>query len=83
MPDPRRPPPRRRVAVRELWRASAAGLARSARRLRQAWRRSLQLRVVTITLVASSLLVGGFAYLIADKITGILVENAETDVRVG
>ena len=39
--------------------------------------RSLQLRVVTITLVTSSLLVGGFAYLIADKITSILLENAE------
>ncbi|MFI6821666.1 MtrAB system histidine kinase MtrB [Micromonospora sp. NPDC050187] len=48
--------------------------------VRQTWRRSLQVRVVTITLVASSLLVGGFAYLIADKITGILLENAQTDV---
>ncbi|MEV0157043.1 MtrAB system histidine kinase MtrB [Micromonospora sp. NPDC050686] len=48
--------------------------------LHQTWRRSLQVRVVTITLVASSLLVGGFAYLIADKITSILVENAKTDV---
>ncbi|WP_343450831.1 MtrAB system histidine kinase MtrB [Micromonospora oryzae] len=48
----------------------------------QTWRRSLQLRVVTITLVTSSLLVGGFAYLIADKITNILLENAETDVRL-
>nr|WP_238162319.1 MtrAB system histidine kinase MtrB [Micromonospora endolithica] len=45
------------------------------------WRRSLQVRVVTITLVASSLLVGGFAYLIADKITSILLENVETDVE--
>ncbi|MFI9643884.1 MtrAB system histidine kinase MtrB [Micromonospora sp. NPDC051925] len=48
--------------------------------LRQTWRRSLQVRVVTITLVVSSLLVGGFAYLIADKITNILLDNAETDV---
>ncbi|MEU5562210.1 MtrAB system histidine kinase MtrB [Micromonospora musae] len=46
------------------------------------WRRSLQFRVVTITLVASSLLVGGFAYLTADRITGILLENAKTDVRL-
>ncbi|MFY1700560.1 MULTISPECIES: MtrAB system histidine kinase MtrB [Micromonospora] len=48
--------------------------------LRQTWRRSLQVRVVSITLVVSSLLVGGFAYLIADKITNILVENAKADV---
>ncbi|WP_416905711.1 MtrAB system histidine kinase MtrB [Micromonospora echinospora] len=54
--------------------------ARLTAGVRQAWRRSLQVRVVTITLVASSLLVGGFAYLIADKITGILLENAQTDV---
>ncbi|MEH0933812.1 MtrAB system histidine kinase MtrB [Micromonospora sp. CPCC 205543] len=48
--------------------------------LHQTWRRSLQVRVVSITLVASSLLVGGSAYVIADKITSILLENAETDV---
>ncbi|MFC4107381.1 MtrAB system histidine kinase MtrB [Micromonospora zhanjiangensis] len=48
---------------------------------RQTWRRSLQVRVVTITLVASSLLVGGFAYLVADKITNILLDNATADVR--
>ncbi|HEY0696342.1 MAG TPA: hypothetical protein VGD43_00855, partial [Micromonospora sp.] len=52
------------------------GLARAVRRLlgvralafvgelRRTWRRSLQVRVVTITLLASSLLVGGFAYLV-------------------
>ncbi|MGN9779233.1 MtrAB system histidine kinase MtrB [Micromonospora sp. H33] len=49
--------------------------------LHQTWRRSLQVRVVTITLLASSLLVGGFAYLIADKITNILLENAQSDVQ--
>ncbi|MCI4064419.1 MtrAB system histidine kinase MtrB [Micromonospora sp. R77] len=54
--------------------------ARLGAGLHQTWRRSLQVRVVTITLVASSMLVGGFAYLIADKITNILLENAETDV---
>nr|WP_200215997.1 MtrAB system histidine kinase MtrB [Micromonospora veneta] len=58
----------------------AAGSAQLVADLHQTWRRSLQVRVVTITLVASSLLVGGFAYLIADKITSILLENAETDV---
>ena len=71
---------RRLHAARALWRALAARSARLAAGLHQTWRRSLQVRVVTITLVASSLLVGGFAYLIADKITSILLENAETDV---
>ncbi|WKU02087.1 MtrAB system histidine kinase MtrB [Micromonospora soli] len=63
-----------------MWRALAAHVAGLAGAVHQTWRRSLQVRVVTITLVASSLLVGGFAYLIADKITSILLENTETDV---
>ncbi|MFI2649546.1 MtrAB system histidine kinase MtrB [Micromonospora fulviviridis] len=58
----------------------AGRAARLTAGVHQTWRRSLQVRVVTITLVASSLLVGGFAYLIADKLTNILLENAETDV---
>ncbi|MCM0676380.1 MtrAB system histidine kinase MtrB [Micromonospora phytophila] len=74
--------PRRRGAAWELWRGLSGRSARLLACLHQTWRRSLQVRVVTITLVASSLLVGGFAYLIADKITNILLENAETDVRV-
>ncbi|MFD0967532.1 MtrAB system histidine kinase MtrB [Plantactinospora endophytica] len=56
-------------------------LARSATGLHRTWRRSLQVRVVTITLVASSLLVGGFAYLVADNITEIVLDNATSDVR--
>lgn len=72
--------PRRLRAARALWRVLAGRTARFAAGVHQTWRRSLQLRVVTITLVASSLLVGGFAYLIADKLTNILLENAETDV---
>ncbi|MEU7982271.1 MtrAB system histidine kinase MtrB [Micromonospora sp. NPDC049081] len=63
-----------------MWRALLGRCLRVTAGLRQTWRRSLQVRVVTITLVVSSLLVGGFAYLIADKITNILLENAETDV---
>ncbi|MFG3421170.1 MtrAB system histidine kinase MtrB [Micromonospora sp. NPDC049460] len=83
IPDPQPTAPHRRVAAaRKLWRGVSGRSARLLAGLHQTWRRSLQLRVVTITLVASSLLVGGFAYLIADKITNILVENAETDVRV-
>ncbi|MEU4676362.1 MtrAB system histidine kinase MtrB [Micromonospora sp. NPDC023737] len=87
MASPVLPPPetattRRRGAGRELWRALAGRAARLVAGAHRTWRRSLQVRVVTITLVASSLLVGGFAYLIADKITGILLENAKTDVRL-
>ncbi|MER7330096.1 MULTISPECIES: MtrAB system histidine kinase MtrB [unclassified Micromonospora] len=82
IPDPHPTAPRRRVAARELWRGVSGRAARLLAGLHQTWRRSLQLRVVTITLVASSLLVGGFAYLIADKITSILVENVETDVEL-
>ncbi|WP_143193837.1 MtrAB system histidine kinase MtrB [Micromonospora sp. CB01531] len=73
---------RRLHAARALWRVLAARAGRLAASAHQTWRRSLQLRVVTITLVASSLLVGGFAYLIADKITSILLESAQTDVEL-
>ncbi|SCL28253.1 two-component system, OmpR family, sensor histidine kinase MtrB [Micromonospora nigra] len=79
--DPPATPARRRVAVRELWRGVTGRASGLVSVVRQTWRRSLQVRVVTITLVASSLLVGGFAYLIADKITNILLENAKSDVR--
>ncbi|WP_433533391.1 MtrAB system histidine kinase MtrB [Micromonospora sp. CA-263727] len=74
--------PRMRGAGWELWRGLSGRAARLLAGLHQTWRRSLQVRVVTITLVASSLLVGGFAYLIADKITNILLDNAKTDVQL-
>ncbi|HEX7746900.1 MAG TPA: MtrAB system histidine kinase MtrB [Micromonosporaceae bacterium] len=48
---------------------------------RQTWRRSLQARVVTITLLASSLLVGGFAYLVATQSTNILLDSAKDAAR--
>ncbi|MBL6275246.1 HAMP domain-containing histidine kinase [Micromonospora fiedleri] len=73
---------RRPGAGRELWRRLSGRAARVFAGLHHAWRRSLQVRVVTITLVVSSLLVGGFAYLIAGKITSILLDNAKTDVRL-
>lgn len=79
-PDSPTPASRRLPAARALCRVLAGRAARLAAGVHQTWRRSLQVRVVTITLVASSLLVGGFAYLIADKLTNILLENAETDV---
>jgi two-component system sensor histidine kinase MtrB len=58
-------------------------LARRARpvvrRVYQTWRRSLQLRMVTITLLASSLLVGGFGALLVANSTRALIEGAESD----
>ncbi|HEX2771249.1 MAG TPA: MtrAB system histidine kinase MtrB [Micromonosporaceae bacterium] len=47
----------------------------------QAWCRSLQVRVVTITLLASSLLVGCFAYLVASQSADILLDNARETAR--
>ncbi|MFD6681067.1 MtrAB system histidine kinase MtrB [Micromonospora parva] len=72
---------RRPSAGGEFWRAVSVRIAGVLGRAHQTWRRSLQVRVVTITLVASSLLVGGFAFLIADKITTILLDSARSDVR--
>ncbi|MFB9239755.1 MtrAB system histidine kinase MtrB [Plantactinospora siamensis] len=72
---------RARAAVREFRRGVLRRGLTVAGQLHGTWRRSLQFRVVTITLVASSLLVGGFAYLVADKITNILLDNATADVR--
>jgi two-component system sensor histidine kinase MtrB len=72
---------RARTVVRAGWHAVALRVTTLVARVHQTWRRSLQVRVVTITLVASSLLVGGFAYLVADKITNILLDNATADVR--
>jgi two-component system sensor histidine kinase MtrB len=69
------------TAACRFWYAPARRALALAAGLRRTWRRSLQVRVVTITLVASSLLVGGFAYLLADKITTILLNNTTDDVR--
>nr|WP_232075828.1 MtrAB system histidine kinase MtrB [Phytohabitans suffuscus] len=43
--------------------------------LHHTWRRSLHFRVVAITLVTSSLLVGAFAYLVATQSTNILLDR--------
>jgi two-component system sensor histidine kinase MtrB len=72
---------RARTTARELLRALVARSCALAAGLHQTWRRSLQLRVVSITLVASSLLVGGFAVLVAERITNILLDNATADVK--
>ena len=48
---------------------------------RQAWRRSLQLRIVTITLVASSLLVAAFGWFVAYRSADILLNRAQDEVE--
>jgi two-component system sensor histidine kinase MtrB len=57
------------------------------RSLRRAWRRSLQVRVVSITLLLSALLVGAFGWLVGSTITGGLlhakVEAARKQVEYG
>jgi two-component system sensor histidine kinase MtrB len=59
-----------RAAVRR-----AATLAATGRR---AWRRSLQIRVVTITLLAASVLVGAFGYLVVKLTTDSSLDRAFT-----
>ena len=65
--------------VRRYWRVLARHLMRSTAPVRRAWRRSLQLRVVAITLVASSLLVGTFGGYIADRSAEILLSRAQDE----
>ncbi|ROO62665.1 two-component system sensor histidine kinase MtrB [Micromonospora sp. Llam0] len=64
--------------ARDLLLARTRPVTSGAQRM---WRRSLQLRVVTITLVASGLLVGGFAYMVASQSTNILLDRAREDVQ--
>jgi two-component system sensor histidine kinase MtrB len=67
--------------VRRQWRIGLRHAHRLSAPARRAWRRSLHLRVVTLTLVASSLLVGGFGWFIADRSTQILLDRAEDEVH--
>jgi len=69
------------AAAHELWRRAARRLAVVAAPLHNTWRRSLHFRVVAITLVASSLLVGAFAYLVATQSTNILLERTQSAAR--
>jgi two-component system, OmpR family, sensor histidine kinase MtrB len=54
---------------------------------RRAWRRSLQLRIVSITLIVSGTLVGAFGYIVAQRITTEMVnskvERSEQDAERG
>src|SRR5919199_4062229 len=76
------PVPLRRVLriVRRYWRAGVPHARRGAAFARRAWRRSLQLRVVAITLVASSLLVTTFGWFVADRSAKILLNRAQDEV---
>ncbi|MDR7279159.1 two-component system sensor histidine kinase MtrB [Catenuloplanes atrovinosus] len=69
------------------WHAVAWRAGRVAAVARQAWRRSLQLRMVAITLIASSVLVGVFAFVVANRASTILLDqataNAEAQLRAG
>ncbi len=68
-------------ARRTLRRRGPEWLARASWALRP-WRRSLQLRVVSITLVVSSLLVLAFGYFVAKQITaGLVIAKRQAAVR--
>ncbi len=76
------PQPVRRVlrVARRSWRVVALRLETYTAPVRRSWRRSLQVRVVTLTLVASSLLVGTFGWFIADQSADILLNRAKDEV---
>jgi two-component system sensor histidine kinase MtrB len=78
---------RRHPAARALRDALVPRLIVGWAVVRQSWRRSLQLRMVVITLVVSSLLVGAFGTLVASTITDGLVKRrvaaARSQVDVG
>jgi two-component system sensor histidine kinase MtrB len=61
-------------AARALRRGPLRHAARAWTRGRRAWRRSLQARIVSITLVLSALVVGVFGFVVASRITGGLLD---------
>jgi two-component system, OmpR family, sensor histidine kinase MtrB len=67
------------------WQALLRGPVRSLYRvwllLRRAWRRNLQLRVVSITLALSGLLVGSFGVLVSVSITDGLLGDKQKDAH--
>jgi two-component system, OmpR family, sensor histidine kinase MtrB len=73
-----------RRTLRVLRRYFRVGLRRARRAAepgRRAWRRSLQLRVVALTLVASSLLVGAFGWFVAYRSAEILLNRVQDEVE--
>jgi two-component system sensor histidine kinase MtrB len=75
---------RRQPAVAVLRRTAGRRLLVAWAAARRAWRRSLQLRMVIITLLVSTVLVGAFGVLVASQITEGLVRNtvAKAGVKV-
>jgi two-component system, OmpR family, sensor histidine kinase MtrB len=73
--------PRAGVAPRAVWHALIHRVTGLADAMRRSWRRSLQLRMVTTTLVASSVLVGMFGYLVVTLTTDSALERAVDDAR--
>jgi two-component system sensor histidine kinase MtrB len=63
-------------ALRRQLRAVGGRVVASAAAVRHAWRRSLQLRVVTFTLVTAGTLVGAFAYLVVELTTNSSLDRA-------
>ncbi|MGK5681018.1 MtrAB system histidine kinase MtrB [Actinoplanes sp. URMC 104] len=78
------PLPVRRIlrVVRRYWRVLVRRFAVWSSPARRAWRRSLQLRVVALTLVASSLLVGAFGWFIAERSANILLSRTQDEVQI-
>ncbi|MBG0563118.1 MtrAB system histidine kinase MtrB [Actinoplanes aureus] len=66
--------------VRRYWRVLVRWFQHYTAPARRAWRRSLQIRVVSLTLVASSLLVGTFGWFIADRSAEILLSRTKDEV---
>ena len=76
------PTPVRRTlrVVRRHWRAGMRRARVVTAPVRRAWRQSLQVRVVALTLVASSLLVGAFGWFVAYRSADILLNRAQDEV---
>ena len=68
------------LVLRPYWQAALLRGRDASEPARRAWRRSLQLRVVAITLVASSLLVGAFGWFVAERSAKILLGRAQDEV---
>jgi two-component system sensor histidine kinase MtrB len=66
--------------VRRYFRVVLRRYQRFSAPVRRAWRRSLQLRVVALTLVASSVLVGVFGWFVAARSAKILLDRAQDEV---
>jgi two-component system, OmpR family, sensor histidine kinase MtrB len=77
------PMPIRRTlrVLRRYFRVVARRLERVLAPARREWRRSLQLRVVALTLIASSLLVGAFGFFVAQRSAKILLNRAQDEVQ--